>query len=159
MFKIMGSIVVLLSATLFGMKKYNDFFERRKILQSIRDGSVQVENTLRCMCAPLHESFRCGGEFFKAAADKISCGMLPGEAVREAARALHSLNSEDLRIIERFANGLCAQDCKGQIANIGLFIKSLDTEITHATNELNTRGKLYVKGSILTAAAVVLLLI
>lgn len=159
MFKIIGSMVVLLSATLLGMKKYNDFFERRKILESIRDGSMQVENSLRCMCLPLHESFIGGGEFFKSAAKKISAGMLPEEAVRETAHNIHTLNSEDLQLIERFALGLCAQDCKGQLANIRLFINELDGKIAHATNELNTRGKLYVKGSILTAAAIVLLLV
>lgn len=159
MFKIIGSVVVLLSATLLGMKKYNDFFERRKVLQGIRDGSVQVENALRCMCLPLDESFICGGQFFKSAAEKISEGMLPGAAVMETSRNICALSLDDLEIIERFATGLCAQDCKGQLANIKLFINELDSKIAHATNELNTRGKLYVKGSILTAAAIVLLLV
>lgn len=159
MFKIMGSIIILLSATLFGMKKYNAIAERKKILQSIHDGSVQIENSLRCMCMPLYESFLGGGDFFKSAADKICSGALPEEAVKDTAYNIHVLNSEDLRIIQRFARGLCAQDCQGQLSNLGLFIKELEGEISHATDELNTRGKLYIKGSILTAAAIVLLLV
>lgn len=159
MFKIIGSVAVLLSATLFGMKKYSDFFERRKVLQNIHDGSVQVENALRCMCLPLHESFLSGGDFFKTAASKISGGMLPEEAVKETAHSLHVLTQEDLSIISRFAKGLCAQDCQGQLSNLGLFISSLESSIKSAGEELETRGKLYVKGSILTAAAIVLLLI
>lgn len=159
MFKITGAIAVMLSATLFGMNQYTDFLTRKKVLQSIRDGSVQVGNTLRCMCSPLHESFMCGGKFFISAAEKIACGTSPQEAVIESAKEFHGLRQEDFNIIERFAMGLCAQDCKGQITNIELFIKSLDIQITHASSELDTRGKLYVKGSILTAAAVVLLLI
>lgn len=159
MFKIIGSVIVLLSATLFGMKKYNDFFERKKTLLSLRDGAVQIENTLRCTCAPLHESFMSGGSFFKQAAEKISAGELPEQAVKNAAQKLHILKEEDLRITERFAKGLCAQDCKGQLANISLFIKNLDGQIKNASAELDTRGKLYVKGSILAAAAVVLLFI
>ena len=159
MFKIIGSVIVLLSATLFGMKKYSDFFERKKTLLSLRDGSIQIENSLRCTCAPLHESFLCGGDFFISAAEKISGDSLPAEAVKETAQSLHIFKEEDIRIIERFAEGLCAGDCKGQLANINLFIKGLEGQISNASSELDTRGKLYVKGSILAAAAVVLLLI
>lgn len=159
MFKIIGAVVVLLSATLFGMKRYNEIFERKKALQEIYDGSTQIKNSLRCMCLPLHESFLCGGVFFKAAAQKIDKGMLPSEAVKDTALSLHILTKEDLRIVTRFADGLSAQDCKGQLANIELFAEALKTQINSAVAELDTRGKLYVKGSILTAAAVVLLLI
>ena len=85
--------------------------------------------------------------------------MLPEEAIKDTAHGVKVLKKEDLNIIERFASGLSAQDLKGQIANMELFTKLLETEIKNATDELNNRGKLYVKGSMLTAAAVVLLLI
>lgn len=159
MFKIIGATVVILSAGLFGMKKYNEIFERKKVLQEIYDGCMQVSNSLRCMCLPLHESFLYGGSFFESAAEKIGGGMLPCEAVKDTAYSLHALTGEDLRIIERFAEGLLARDCTGQLSNIELFSESIKTEIKNAANELDSRGKLYVKGSILTAAAVVLLLI
>lgn len=159
MLKIIGAMAVILSAMLLGMKKYNDIFERRRSLQEIFDGSIQVKNALRCICAPLHESFLCGGDFFRTASGKIKEGMLPEEAIKDTAYAIRVLKKEDLNIIERFAAGLSAQDLEGQIANIELFTKLLETEIKDATDELNSRGKLYVKGSVLTAAAVVLLLI
>lgn len=159
MFKIIGAVVVILSAGLFGMKKYNEIFERKRVLQEIYDGCMQVGNSLRCMCLPLHESFLCGGIFFESAAKKIRDGMLPCEAVKDTASSFHVLCAEDLRIIERFSQGLIAEDCTGQLSNIELFSESLKTEIKNAADELASRGKLYVKGSILTAAAVVLLLI
>lgn len=159
MFKIIGAVVVILSAGLFGMKKYNEIFERKRVLQEIYDGCMQVANSLRCMCLPLHESFLCGGSFFESAAGKIGGGVLPCEAVKDTARSLHLLTEEDLRIVERFAEGLIAEDCRGQLANIELFSQSLKAEIKNAGDELASRGKLYLKGSILTAAAVVLLLI
>lgn len=159
MFKLIGAVVVILSAGLFGMKKYNEIFERKKVLQEVYDGCMQVGNSLRCMCLPLHESFLCGGSFFESAAKKIGDGMLPCEAVKDTAHSLHVLSGEDLRIIERFAEGLIAHDCTGQLSNIELFSQSLKGEIKNAGDELASRGTLYVKGSILTAAAVVLLLI
>ena len=159
MFKLIGAAVVILSAGLFGMKKYNELFERKRILQEIYDGCVQVGNSLRCMCLPLHEGFLCGGRFFESAAEKIGGGMLPCEAVKDTARSFHVLKAEDLRIIERFAEGLIAHDCAGQLSNTEFFTQSLKGEIENAIRELNSRGKLYVKGSILTATAVVLLLI
>ena len=159
MFKIIGAASVIIAAMLYGIKKYNAFFERKWILESIRDGSIRVENVIRCMCAPLDEGFMHGGEFFISAAEKIRQGMLPSEAVRDAAAELHILKSEDLRITEGFAEGLCARDREGQLSNLRLFITALDSNIKNAASELETRGKLCVKGSILVAAAIVMLLI
>lgn len=84
---------------------------------------------------------------------------MPEEAVNESTREFPSLTAEDKRIISRFAHGLAAADCKGQLSNFELFTNDMEKALAGATAELNTRGKLYVKGSILTAAAVVLLLI
>lgn len=142
-----------------GMGKYSNFYERRRLLQSIYDGSIKIKETIRCMCAPLHESFLWGGEFFCLASRKIGEGLLPEEAVNESAREFPSLTAEDRRLISRFAHGLGATDCKGQLSNLELFTNDMEKALAVATAELNTRGKLYVKGSILTAAAVVLLLI
>lgn len=149
----------MLAATMMGMKKYQDFFERKRILQSISDGSIKIKETLRCVCLPLHESFLCGGEFFSLASEKINEGMLPESAVNESAKRYPCLREEDRRIIARFARGLDAQDCKGQISNLEVFIKDMESALLHASAELKTKGTLYVKGSILTAAAIVLLLI
>lgn len=144
---------------MMGMKKYSNFYDRRRMLQSIYDGSIKIKETIRCTCAPLHESFLRGGEFFELASRKIGEGLFPEDAVNESAKEFFSLTAEDRSIISRFARGLSAADCKGQLSNLELFEKELEKALQVATNDLNTRGKLCVKGSILTAAAVVLLLI
>lgn len=159
MLKLVGAATVLLAAGLLGMKKYNDLNERRRNLCIVRDGAQKIENTLRCMCAPLYECFLSGGSFFEKAAVAMTDGLMPSEAVREARRSIGVFTKEDKEIIERFADGLCAQDASGQMANLSLFIKELDINIEHAQNDLNTKGTLFVKGSILAAAALVLIII
>lgn len=159
MFKIIGSIVVLLSATLWGMQRYSELYERKRILCIIRDGSEKIRRNLCCMCMELYECFLQGGEFFEKAAGEMHAGALPGKAVNNAADSFRALNSEDRNIIMRFAAGLSADDCKGQIANIELFLKELEHNIDNASSELAQKGSLSVKGSILSALAVVLLLL
>lgn len=159
MFRIIGSAVVILSATLFGMRQYNTYFERKKTLQDMLDGCRLIESKLMCLHAPLHESFMGSGDFFENARTQILSGLLPEEAVRNTAYELHFLKKEDIGIIERFASGLCASSCDGQLSNLGVFKAELERVLEEATGELNLKGKLCVKGSILAAAAIVLLLI
>ena len=111
------------------------------------------------MCMPLYECFACSGEFFSGAAAFIREGALPSEAVREQCRRQTFLNAAEKECINRFADGLCARDCEGQLANIELFIAELSKHTENAEKELETKGKLCVKGSILLAAAVILLMI
>ena len=111
------------------------------------------------MCMPLYECFLSGGEFFEKAALCIKSGELPSEAVRNTALVTQCLKKGDKDIILRFADGLCAYDCNGQIANIELLLREIDGSIEDASGELKTKGTLFVKGSILAAAAVVLILI
>jgi len=159
MVKAIGSAIIILASTLLGIKKYISFFERRKLLQEIYNGSVAIRESIRCLCLPLYDCFLYGGDFFRKASEKIESGLLPGEAVNESAASYHILTDEDKQCIARFAKGLCAEDYKGQLSNLDLFIKDMEKALNQATTELNTRGKLYIKGSILTATAVVLLLI
>lgn len=159
MLKIIGSCIVFLCATYMGMSKYQELYNRRRVLLSIRDGSIKIRDSLRCMCSPLYESFLSAGEFFSSAAAIMQKGNLPTEAVREACRGQHVLREEDKECIQRFADGLCAGDCVGQLANIELFISEMDRCVARAETELSTKGTLFVKGSILTAAAIVLLMI
>jgi len=158
-FKLIGSAIIMIAAILFGTKKYSDLFERKRILCIIRDGVISIQNNLRCTCMPLYECFLQGGEFFEKSALLMRDGILPTEAVLDAAHTLHSLKSADLAAIERFSAGLCCEDCQGQITNTMHFIEELDKNILDAANELNTRGKLVLKGCILSAAAVVILLV
>lgn len=144
---------------MFGMKKYNDFSERKRLLSDIFDGAVKIKNLLRCACPPMHESFLSGGEFFEAAAAKIREGTLPDQAVEDTMMHFPVLKDDDRVCILRFAHGLDATDREGQLSNLEIFINDTQNALAKAETELNTKGKLYVKGSMLTAAAVVLFLI
>lgn len=159
MFKLIGSAIILIAAALFGTSKYSAYYERKRLLCVIRDGLEQVENNLRCACPPLYDCFLCGGEFFEKAALLIGQGSYPQEAVKEAARSFHSLKKEDIALIDRFAAGLCAQDLVGQLSNTAYFSSQLEKNIASAENELASRGKLFLQGSLLTATAVVILLV
>lgn len=150
---------MILAAGLMGIKKYAELYERKRILQTIRNGAEKIKNNLRCMCMPLYECFLNADDFFKEAGELIGKGEFPSEAVRNTVFMYHCLKKEDRDIIFRFADGLTAQDCSGQIANVELFLKEIEGSINNASAELNTKGTLFVKGSLLISAAMVLLLI
>ncbi|MBQ3022627.1 MAG: stage III sporulation protein AB [Clostridia bacterium] len=159
MLKIIGSAVVILSATLFGIKKYNTLFERKKALSEILDGARSINSKLSALHAPLHEIFMDSGTFFESASKRILAGQLPEEAVKSTAFQVTSLKKDDIRIIESFASGLCASSCEGQLSNLAVFTGEIEKKLMEASTDLDIKGKLCVKGSILTAAAIVLLLI
>lgn len=151
--------MVILSSGLIGITKYNELYERKIALRSICDGAQRIKNSLSCMCAPLYECFLSGGAFFEKAALDMREGNPPGVAVRNGALGEHCLKKEDREKILRFADGLSAPDCTGQLANIELFIKEIEISMEDAAKELKTKGTLFVKGSILAALAVVLVLV
>ena len=159
MFKIIGSAIVILSATIFGMSRYNALFERKKTLLEILDGARKIKAELSCLQSPLHEIFMGCGTLFENSATRIMDGTTPSEAVKDSAREMCFLKDEDLRIIERFASGLCASSCEGQLSNLAVFIQEIEKNLNDANSQLSRKGTRYVKGSILTAAAIVLLLI
>ena len=159
MFKIIGGAAVILAAGFIGIRKYSELYERKRFLCIIRDGAEKIRNNLKCMCMPLYECFLRGGEFFEKAAHNISRGELPSEAVKAAVDGVYQLTEEDRECVRRFADGLSANDCEGQIRNTEIFIAELEQRIKKASAELETKGKLFVKGSFLAAAALVLILI
>ena len=159
MLKLIGSALVFLCATYMGMSKYQEMYKRKRVLSGIRDGGIKIRDNLRCMCMPLYESFLSSGEFFEDAASNIQSGLLPMEAVKEACRSNRFLSKRDRECIHRFAEGLGAGDCKGQLANVEMFISEMDRCVDHSDKELCTKGTLFIKGSILAAAAVVLMML
>ena len=159
MLKIIGAAVVILSATFYGMGKYFSFFERKKALAEILDGARRISSKISVLNAPLHELFQGCGAFFEKASEGILSGTLPEEAVNSVALSEYALKKDDRRIIERFASGLCATSCEEQKSNLSVFIDELEKSLAKASAELDGKGVLCVKGSILAAAATVLLLI
>ena len=159
MFKIIGGAAVMLASLVWGIKKYNEFYERKRILCQLRDGARKIKNDLVTMCRPLHESFYGAGEIFSQAAKMAEESLLPSEAVLCSAQKVEWLRKGDIECISRFADGLSACDKDGQISNIDLFCRELDELIEKAKSELETKGVLFIKGSILMGAAVVLILL
>lgn len=159
MVKFMGAALVLLAAGLLGMKKYSDFYERKRALSLMYEGAAKMESTLESMCLPLDECFYISGGFFEKAAKNMSCGLMPKDAVIKAARENGSLKKEDMEIVEKFAYGLSAASCTGQIQNLSLFIKELEGNVKSAQKDVSTKAALCVKGSILAAAALILMMI
>lgn len=159
MFKIIGAMIIIIAAGIIGIGKYGEFYERKRLLCIIRDGAEKIRNNLKCMCMPLYECFLCGGEFFEKAAQNIAEGELPTDAVKTVAFRMERLTDEDRDCVYRFADGLSANDCEGQIRNTEFFLTELERRIEKASSELETKGKLFVKGSFLAATALVLILI
>lgn len=159
MFKVLGSIAVILASGLIGMRKYSELYERKRMLCAVRDGAERIRDNLRCKCMPLYDCFLCGGEFFEKAASHMSEGVLPSVAVRNAADSETCFSKEDAEIIYRFSDGLCSENCDGQMRNLEIFLSETQKNIDNATTQLDTKGKLFIKGSLLTATAIVLILI
>ena len=158
MLKLMGAAAVILAAGSLGIRKYNELCERRRILVAIRSGAQSIYNNIECMCMPLDECFLTGGELFSDSAEFMRKGALPCDAVKNAADRMRVLTKEDKACIHRFAEGLCAQNSHGQIRNLKLFQSELERCIESSSKEIETKGKLFVKGSFLGGAAVALLL-
>lgn len=150
---------MIIAAGFIGIKKYGELYERKRILLIMRDGAEKIRNNLKCMCMPLYECFMHGGEFFEKAAKRISEGEHPSSAVRNSCERIGQLTEEDRMCVLRFADGLSANDCEGQVRNAELFITEMEIQAEKASYELETKGKLFVKGSLLVAAAIVLILI
>ncbi len=141
------------------MGKYNELSERKRVLSEIKAGAERIRNSLKCMCMPLYECFLGGGEFFEKAADLIYDGMLPSDAVKNTVLDIHCITKEERETLMRYADGLFAEDCEGQVRNTELFLSEIERCIESADAELNTKGKLFVKGSLLGATALVLILV
>lgn len=159
MFKIIGAVIVIGAAGLIGMSKYSRLYERKRNLSLILNGAERIHNNLKCMCMPLYECFLDGGEFFRKAAEKMSEGVTPTDAVMEVAQNMTSLTKEDISALERFSKGMSVHNCEGQMRNTELFINELSRNIKKSAEDLETKGKLAVKGYFLAATAVVLVLI
>ncbi len=159
MFKLLGALVVIMASGLIGMSKYNELFERKRILTMLYDGANKTKNNLKCMCMPIYENFLMCGGIYDRAAKLMAEGKTPCDAVTEGIAGHNFLKKEDRCIILRFARGLSASNCDGQIRNTELFITELEKSIQDASKELESKGKLYIKGSILASAAFVLVII
>ena len=108
---------------------------------------------------PLYECFKESGGILKEASRYIEKGLAPKEALKKAALDCSVLTEKDKDIFISFADGFDADSCEGQIANTELFYENITLRIENAREELKTKGKLSIEGSILMGTALVLLLV
>lgn len=159
MLKLTGCLMVILSFTLLGLRKYNFMLKRCKMLENTRAITLLLSGKLRCMCMPLYECFKESGGIFKEAAEYIEKGLAPKDALKKAVADCAVLSGKYKDIFISFADGLDADSCEGQIANTELFYENITLGIEDARAELKTKGKLSVEGSVLMGTALVLLLV
>ena len=159
MFKLFGAFLIMSASLLFGFKKNADLRERKKSLSELRLLLKAVESKIRCMCLPLDKCFEESGNIFFEASVLINGGLPPSEAVKRAADKAPFLKEGDRRLFYSFAKGLCADDCTGQLANLSLLDEGLIASLADAENELSTKGKLFLQGSVLFGAAAVILML
>ena len=159
MVKLTGIVITIIAAAFLGIKKYFSLRERYNTLSQIKLSAIQMEGKLRCMCMPLDECFTESEGVFSVAAQHIKKGLIPQKAIEKACGENEYLTQADKEVIMRFAKGLSAQDCDGQIANALLLAENIQMQIDDARYNLKTKGALSIKGSILGGAAIVLLLI
>ena len=159
MLKFVGGLTVIISFALLGTRKYNLLLKRCKMLENTRSQTLLLLGKLRCLCMPLYECFKASGGIFKEAAEYIEKGLAPKDALKKAVSDCTALTEKDRDIFISFANGFDADSCEGQIANTELFYENITLRIEDARDELKTKGKLSIEGSILMGTALVLLLL
>ena len=85
--------------------------------------------------------------------------MLPPDVVKKITDDTLCFCEEDRILLYRFSDGLYSEDCNGQIRNTEIFLSEIQKNNENACRALETKGKLFIKGSLLIAGAVVLVLI
>lgn len=159
MFKTVGALALFTASVLFGYREYFRICCRRRFFEETVSAIKITQGMLRCRCAPLDECFLQSGGIFKKAARYIEEQIPPPDAVKRAAREETLLNNEEREHFYFFADGLCAEDCAGQMANAALFESMMEGCYKKAAEEVGQRGALALRGSVLLGCAVVILLL
>ena len=159
MFKIAGIFIVMTAASIMGLKKRSTLYMRLKLLRETQSAVCAAEAKLRCMRIPLDECFDSCGSVFTEASLNIRNGMLPSEAIKNAVDSESFFNENDRDVLYEFSNGLSADDCEGQISNFRLLSERLKPLIKNASDEAAKKGRLVLEGSILAAAAIILIIL
>ncbi len=159
MLKLFGALFIFIAIILVGTNEYTATCERKHTLKSILSSLRLMEGVLRYQCPPLEDCFRKSGGIFLNASKFIEKGLSPCDALKKTISEERFLLNEDKSALYRFANGLYIEDCDGQIANLKALSKEMALLCEDATESVKTKGKLYLRGSVLIGAAFFILLI
>ncbi|MGE5614175.1 MAG: stage III sporulation protein SpoIIIAB [Bacillota bacterium] len=172
LFKIVGSVIVVLSCSFIGFALSQDLKKRPRQLRELQGLLQMFENHITYLSDIIVEAFerisRVGQcetcVFFSRAAEILredgSCGA-PGaweRAVRECIRTT-SLNKEDEEILSAFGRSLGNTDLEGQIKNIRLTLSQLKVQEEKAEENRDRNERMYKSLGLLGGAAIVILLL
>ena len=172
LFKITGSIIVLLSSSFIGMILSRDCIRRPAQLRELQGILQMLENQISYLCDVIVEAFekisRAGGAqtsiFFTRTVEilKEEKTITAAEAwERAVTQCIHrtALNKEDQEILSSFGRLLGSTDIEGQIGNIRLTIGQLKLQEKKAEDSRKKNESMYRSLGILGGLAVVTLLL
>lgn len=159
MYKPIRAAVVFLCCVLCGLREYRTAAAKRRFLDETLTDVRTVKTMLRARCAPLDECFAATGGILRQAAQAVACGKPPTVAVKELFETTNFLDEKEKNCFFSFANGLCAADCDGQIANAELFEQRLADFCAAAASDGAKKGALALRASVLTGCAAAILLL
>ena len=170
-FKLIGSIIVLLSSGFLGYILSTDCKKRPQQLRELQSLLQMFENRISYLSDIVTEAFdricSCTGSevgiFFAAASRKLKSDRSIGAsgawetAVRENIKKT-SLNKEDEEILVSFGKILGSSDLEGQVKNIRLTVNQLNLQEEKAEHARNKNEGMYRSLGILGGLAVVIIL-
>lgn len=171
-FKIIGSIIVLLSSGFLGFVLSSDCRKRPQQLRELQAMLIMFENRISYLSDVLAEAFGTISRtskspvavFFRNTAEKLAeskgCSSLRAweSAVRENIKRT-SLNREDEEILVSFGKLLGSSELEGQIRNIRLTLEQLRLQEKKAEESRARNEGMYRSLSILGGIAIVIVLI
>lgn len=172
LFKIVGSMIVILSCTFLGFVMSNDCRRRPQQLRDLQGKLQMFENQISYLSDVITEAFDRIGRvgcsetciFFTRTVEilqeerSISASQAWEQAVRQNIKKT-SLNREDEEIIADFGKILGSSDLEGQIKNIRLTLEQLKLQEEKAEESRSRNENMYRSLGILGGIAVVIVLL
>jgi len=172
LFKLAGSVIVILSCTFLGFVLSNDCKRRPQQLRELQSLLQMFENQITYLSDVISEAFerisRVGCSetciFFSKTVEilkkerAISASEAWELAVRQNIKKT-SLNMEDEEIIAAFGKMLGSSDLEGQVKNIRLTLEHLKLQEEKAEESRRSNEKMYRSLGILGGIAVVIVLL
>lgn len=171
LFKIIGSLIVLISSSLLGYTYSQRCSKRPRELRTLQ-GMLQIfENEISFLSNVLVDAFtriyRCNDSsvslFFKSTVDNLrgDKGLNASEAWTNAIKDnIHrtSLNREDEEILISFGKMLGSSDLEGQIKNIRITVNQLNLQEQKAEAHREKNETMYRNLGILGGLAIIIIL-
>lgn len=165
--KLIGFLLVVLGSAAFGCLEAYSLRLRHTELLDAEQSFVRLESEVCQMLRPLPEALRRSGtgrseELFLVAAEGIESGKDAarawGEALDEWLKT-HHLTLRDAEVLERFGEGINAEDTEGQKKNISLLRTLLSAQANEAEEASKKQGKLYGSGGVLVGLMIGIILL